>query len=303
METIIPVLSIVAMVISALAGIAVPAVLYRIYRKKGAKRLPFWIGCIVFVLFALVLERLVLMLVMKLPLWTAITGNIFLYGVVAGLFAGVFEETGRYVAFKTVLRKKLGNDKNALMYGAGHGGIEAVLLLSVPMVINTIFALQFNAGVDSVFGGISEAQTLINAPSWALLAGAVERIAAIAIHISLSVLVWFAAKNNRRFWLFPLAILLHLFVDAVAVVLSGSGVNVWAIEAAVYVLAIALVFLAIAVWKKNHAAQAEETHAGAAPAETIAELAGEAGEAAVETVEAVVETVEEAAETVTETLA
>ena len=49
----------------------------------------------------------------------------------------------------------------------------------------------------------------------------------------------------------------HLVVDAVAVILSRLGVNVWIIEGAVYVIAAGLVFLAIAVWKKNHVAQAE----------------------------------------------
>ena len=83
------------------------------------------------------------------------------------------------------------------------------------------------------------------------------RPSAVALHVSLSVLVWFAAKNNKKFWLFPLAILLHLVVDAVAVILSRLGVNVWIIEGAVYVIAAGLVFLAIAVWKKNHVAQAE----------------------------------------------
>lgn len=276
METIIPVWSIVAMLFSALVGIGVPVVLYIVYRKKGANHLPFWIGCITFVLFAFVLERLTLSVVMKTPFWTAVSGNLLLYGIVAGLFAGVFEETGRFLAFKTVLRKKRGNDQNALMYGAGHGGIEAILLLSAPMVINSIIAMQFNAGVNSPFGGVNEAQMLINTPYWMLLVGAIERIAAITIHISLSVLVWFAAKNGKRFWLFPLAILLHLFVDAVAVILSGAGLSVWIIEGAVYVIAIALVFLAIAVWKKNHTAQAEETPAAQTIAETAAETEAQA---------------------------
>ena len=123
METMIPGLSIAAMVFSALVGIAVPVVLYIVFRKKGANHLPFWIGCITFVLFAFVLERLTLSVVMKTPFWTAVTGNLLLYGIVAGLFAGVFEEAGRFLAFKTVLRKKRGNDQNALMYGAGHGGV------------------------------------------------------------------------------------------------------------------------------------------------------------------------------------
>ncbi|NTU77489.1 MAG: YhfC family intramembrane metalloprotease [Alphaproteobacteria bacterium] len=118
----IPTLSILAMAVSALIGIAIPAVLYVIYRKKGAKHLSFWTGAVTFVLFAFVLEQLAYFFLMKTALWTTITGNIMLYGVVGGFLAGLFEETGRFVAFKTVLRKKRGNDYNGLMYGASHGG-------------------------------------------------------------------------------------------------------------------------------------------------------------------------------------
>ena len=260
----IPTLSILAMAVSALIGIAVPVVLYVIYRKKGANHLPFWTGAVTFVLFALVLEQLAYFFFMKTALWKTITGNLMLYGLVGGLFAGVFEETGRFVAFKTVLRKKRGNDHNALMYGAGHGGVEAVILLSASMVMTIIFSLQYNAGQSSALGGLDSAQALLNTPFWMLLVGAVERIAAIAIHMALSVLVWFAAKHGKKFWLFPLAILLHLLVDAVAVILSGSGVNVWIIEGTVYLMAIAFVFLAVVVWKKNYVAQVEE-----APIEAI----------------------------------
>lgn len=264
MENLISIWSIASMALSALIGIAIPAILYVIFRKKGANHLPFWIGCITFVLFALVLEQLAYFFFMKTALWTTIVGNVWLLALVGGLFAGVFEETGRFVEFKTVLRKKRGNDVNGLMYGAGHGGVEAVILLSVSMVMNIIFSLQYNAGQNSALGGLDSAQALLNTPFWTFLVGAVERISAVAIHVALSVLVWFAAKNGKKFWLFPLAIFLHLLVDAVAVVLSRSGVNVWIIEGAVYVLAIAFVLLAIAVWKKNHAAAVEE-----APTEAI----------------------------------
>ncbi len=258
MENLISTWSIASMALSALIGIAIPAILYVIFRKKGANHLPFWIGCITFVLFALVLEQVMYLFLMKTPLWATISGNVWLFGIVGGFFAGLFEETGRFLAFKTVLRKKRGNDGNALMYGAGHGGIEAVILLSVTMIINAVFALQYNAGTPSVLGTVTTAQQMINTPSWYFLVGAVERIAAVTIHVSLSVLVWFAAKNSKRLWFYPLAILLHLIVDAVAVILNGLGVNVWIIEGAVYVLAIAFVLLAILVWKKNHVTEPEK---------------------------------------------
>ncbi len=253
MQSTIPMLTIVFMAISALIGIAIPAALYVFFRKKKkANHLPFWVGCITFVLFAFVLERLAYSFLMKTPVWTVITGNIWLYGLVGGFFAGLFEESGRYLAFKTVLRKKRGNDANGLMYGAGHGGIEAVILLTGSMVVNVIFSLQYNAGIPSMLGTASAGQQLISTPSWMFLVGSVERLSAVLIHVSLSVLVWFAAKNNKRFWLFPLAILLHLIVDAVAGILSGFAVNVWIIEGAVYVITALLIVIAIVVWKKNH---------------------------------------------------
>lgn len=271
MESTISILSIVCMAISALVGVAIPAVLYVLFRKKGkANHLPFWIGCITFVLIALVLEQLMYSFLMKLPVWTVITGNVWLYGLVGGFFAGLFEETGRFVAFKTVLHKKRGNDANALMYGAGHGGVEAVILLSVSMVINLIFSLQYNAGIPSSLGTVSAAQQLIALPSWMFLVGAVERLCAVALHISLSVLVWFAAKNGKRFWLFPLAILLHLVVDMAAVVLNGFGVNVWIIEGVVYILTAACLLIAGVIWKKNHTAAETDLAAEEAPAEAQA---------------------------------
>ena len=218
-------------------------------------------------LFALVLEQVMYTFLMKTSFWMTISTNIWMMGIVGGFFAGLFEETGRFVAFKTILRKKRGNDANGLMYGAGHGGIEAILLLSAPMIVNVVLSLQYNAGNTAVFGTEGAVQQLIGMPTWYYLVGAVERIAAVTIHISLSVLVWFAAKNSKRFWLYPLAILLHLVVDAVAVILNGLGVNVWVIEGAVYGMAIAFVLLAILVWKKNHVAEPEQTEETPATAE------------------------------------
>ncbi|MDD4312527.1 MAG: YhfC family glutamic-type intramembrane protease [Eubacteriales bacterium] len=258
MQNTIPAMPIVMMAISALIGIAIPVVLYIIFRKKGANHLPFWTGCVTFVLFALVLEQLAYSFLMKTALWITVANNVWFYGIVGGFMAGLFEETGRFVAFKTVLRKQRGNDTNALMYGAGHGGIEAVALLSVSMIINVIFCLQYNAGVPSSLGGSAEALAIAAAPSALFLAGGVERMLAVTIHVSLSVLVWFAAKDGKKFWLYPLAILLHLVVDAVAVILKGVGMGNWLIEGAVFVITLGLVFIAIAVWKKNHVAQAPE---------------------------------------------
>ncbi|MPM11377.1 hypothetical protein SDC9_57720 [bioreactor metagenome] len=251
MEYTVPTLSIVFMMVAALAGIAIPVGLYLYFRKRhGADRMPFWIGCIIFPVFALGLEQLAYLAMKHWGFWLNVQSNIFAYGAFAGMMAGLFEETGRYFGFAVLLRKKRGKDINGLMYGAGHGGIEAVLVMSLAMVSNLVFAFSVNAGTADPSMASIAAQLAGIAPV-TFLVSIVERIGAVALHISLSVLVWFAVKNKKRFWLFPLAIVLHALVDAVAVIMSRFVSNIWLIEAAVYLLAGVCVVLAVIVYKRN----------------------------------------------------
>ncbi len=264
MNDTVPTLSIVFMAVSALMGIAIPVVLFLVFRKKyKADVLPFFIGCAVFIVFALLIEGAINSIILSSGAGEGIKSNIWLYGIYGGLMAGLFEETGRYAAFKTILKKKRGNDGNALMYGAGHGGFEALYILVFSMVSNIYIAYMLNAGMtDKLTAGVTDPaarQTLY--ATFAALAGTapavflmsiVERIAAVVLQISFSVLVWFAAKDGgRRFWFYPLALILHAFVDAAAVILSRYISNVWVVLCAVYVIAACSAGIAIGVWKKH----------------------------------------------------
>ena len=259
----VPISSVIFMGIASLFGIAIPLVLFLVLRKKyKADIMPFFIGCAVFLVFAVLLEGGANLLIFTSSLGAKIKSNLWLYAAVAGLMAGIFEETGRFVAFNTVLRKKLGNDRNALMYGAGHGGFEVIYILYIGMVSNIVIALMLNAGYyDTLSAGITDQASLAAldaqlkalsaTPPTTFLVGVVERIAAVAAHLSFSVLVFFAVKKVGKFWLFPLAIVLHALLDFVAVVLAGYKLNVWLIEGALYICAGVLVIIAIVVWSRN----------------------------------------------------
>lgn len=262
MEYSVPALSIFFMVITALIGIAIPVILFSVFRKKyKANIAPFFIGCAVFVIFALLLERFFITLLFTSGAGKTIQGSIWLYGIFGGLMAGIFEETGRLAAFKTILKKSCGNDTNALMYGAGHGGFEAFYILVFSMISNIVMAIMLNTGMeDKLISGITDEinlQTLYTTfaalaetPSANFLMGVVERIAAVALHISLSVLVWFAAKNGGKcFWLFPLALLLHSAVNAIAVIMSKFVPNVWIILAVIYAMSACCAAIALKVWR------------------------------------------------------
>ena len=79
----------------------------------------------------------------------------------------------------------------------------------------------------------------------------VERIAAITAQIALSVIVWFAASEKKsRIQLLLLAIVLHAILDAASVLAAKSGMPIIGVEIMIYILAIAFVVLARAIWKK-----------------------------------------------------
>ena len=226
--------SLLMIAFNALAGIAVPVCLAMyLVRKYKVKLSTILIGAGVFVVFALVLESIMHQIVLKGPSGPAIMGNTLWYALYGGLAAGVFEETGRFLAMKFLMKKEPSEVLPGIAYGVGHGGVEMFIIFGMTMVSNLAMALMINSGqVDSIVSQApASSANLVQAQLDALqtttagtwLIGLWERISAIIIQLSLSVLVWAAVrKGNKWFWLFPAAILLHALVDASAVLLNKS---------------------------------------------------------------------------------
>ena len=262
MENSVPVLSMVFMVLDIAAGVALPVGLLIYFRKKDCDTKAFLAGCLVMLIFAFMLEQAVHSIVFATPAGTVIKGNIWLMAIYGGLAAGIFEESGRFFAFRTILRKNQGKDMNALMYGAGHGGFEMFCILSLSMVSNLIYSVMINSGsmtaVTSTLSGNQLAQMntalsqLSSTAPWMFLVSLLERFAAVISQIAFSVIVWFAAKKGSRVvWLYPLAVILHMLLDASAVIINDRTSNVMFAEIAVYLFTALNVLIALKVWKKN----------------------------------------------------
>lgn len=258
----VPALSIVFMIITCAISFGVPIALFIYLRLvKKADIYPFFAGCTVMLLFAFILESGAHSLVLSSPAGSAIKGNIWLYAIYGGFMAGLFEETGRYLAFSFALKKYRAKNVNALMYGAGHGGFEAMAIVDLTMINNIVWSIMINSGRIAELTGsltgdqLAQAQQsiglLISTPSYQFLLGGVERLFAILLHISLSILVWFSVKWEGKLYLYPAAILIHFAVDAAAALMSGLGVNVVAIEAVVAVLTTAVAFFAWRLWRET----------------------------------------------------
>ena len=143
----VPTLSIVFMAVSCAICFLTPLALFLYLRLvKKADIYPFFAGCAVMLLFAFILESGLHSLVFSSPAGPAIRNNIWLYALYGGFMAGLFEETGRYLAFSFALKKYRAKNVNALMYGAGHGGFEAIVITGLTMVNNIIWSVMINNG-------------------------------------------------------------------------------------------------------------------------------------------------------------
>lgn len=241
----------ISMGICALTGIAVPVALaWWLVKKQKARLTTILIGAGVFIVFALLLEPILHMLVLKGLHGPAIMGNVWLYALYGGLAAGLFEETGRFLAMKYLLKKEPSKTLPAVAYGAGHGGVEMILIFGMTMISNLVLSVMINTGAAETLlatapaNALEQVQTqfeqLETTAAGSYFLGLWERVSALILQLGLSILVWTAVrKGGKWLWLFPAAILLHFLVDACAVVISKNASMAFT-EVVIFAMALAV---------------------------------------------------------------
>lgn len=176
-------------------------------------------------------------------------------GIIVGLMAGLFEETTRWAGFK-VLRRKAEKYGSALALGAGHGGIESILIAVLGVATTLVTVLFFNAGgqiakgvsTEQVQYMLAQIQQFWMTPWHLGLLSGVERVIALSTQIFLSTLVWKAVVDREFIW-WGLAVLYHMVVDALAVFLSQKGWGYWPIEGILAIFMIFNVYMIYRFWK------------------------------------------------------
>ena len=236
--------AVVSLAVCAALAIIVPIVIALIWKKKKNEKIStILVGAATFLLFVIVLEKpiqnvLILPTAMGLQehgLSRFINARPVLWAFLVGLFPGVFEETGRLVAYKTVLKNRK-NRETSISYGIGHGLFEVMFVIGATFITYFVYALMINSGT---FGSVIDA-ALAKAPAQAdaiystvdqirtasfgyVAVVMYERVFAVLYHIGASVLVFYACKDKKKFWLYPLAIVIHTILDGM-LGLSMAGV-------------------------------------------------------------------------------
>lgn len=218
--------SILAMVITLLICFGVPAALFLyMYQKERIHIVAVLVGALVFLVSQVFIRIPILGVLSNMNWYQRMAANLFIFALFLGLTAGIFEEVGRYLGFRFLLKRHL-SWKNGVAFGIGHGGIEAIVLVGLTYVNNLILSAFINLGlfdrliVPQIGREMADeiVHVLIHTPAYMYLFAGLERINAIFFHVALSLVVLMALTRNRLDFVLC-AVLLHAAVNMLAVLI------------------------------------------------------------------------------------
>jgi ABC-2 type transport system ATP-binding protein len=215
----------VAQVLLTLVG---PAILARILRRRLGVRghVVLW-GALTFIASQVVHIPLNVALIPLVPKDHAAAW--LLLPVLLGLTSGLCEEVARAVAVR-LLPSEQRTGAHGLLFGVGHGGVEAILLVGLTGLLTLIARITIaragleNLGLDEL--GLAAARAQIDAQE--AYGGALpwlaifERACAMTFHVAASLLVLRSVIERRPVFL-GLAVILHATMNTSVLLVMARG--------------------------------------------------------------------------------
>lgn len=260
--------SVPALAVTVLLMLAIPVVFFLYWRGKHKEKINIgWLiaGAVGFIVSARMLELGVhyLCILADNPVSRFINGSTWafvLYGITT---AGVFEECGRHIVIKYVMKKNRTRE-NAVLYGIGHGGIEVLAVILPSMILYLVIAILFTTGSaeealkqlkitqESAAAALPSVQAAAGFDFTLTAMNVVERLLAMLLHIGLTVIVYYGVVSEKKGFL-PLAIVLHMAMDTFPALYQRGAVPLWSVELWAALWTGVIVFIAAKLYGKMKA--------------------------------------------------
>ena len=150
------------------------------------------------------------------------TSQLIFNAVFLGVSAGIFEEGARYLVMRW-WAKDVRSWRKGVLFGAGHGGAEAIILGAITLYAFLQLVAIKNADLSKLFPANQlaiaqrQVQAYWSATWYASMLGALERFFTIPCQIAMAVMVMQVFIRKNIGWLFG-AIGYHALLDGVAVI-------------------------------------------------------------------------------------
>ena len=266
MEYTISLASVIGLAVIMLMGVLLSLGLFAVIRMRSrpkAKASPFFVGMLMAFTSGFMLLQIVHMISLSGTVGDVIVGNKWLYALYMGLSTALVEETCRLWTYRATMKKRTDNDYNALMFGAGQGGAEALWMLTLSMAANYLVAVTIYQGhSEYFFQDLTAEETektieilnqLTQKPAIEIFMMGVERIGYSLMHISLAVIVFFSA--NKKYMVmkpYVIALVTRFVFQFVATLLSQTNIHCVAFALVVCACGAGCAVVAWKVWKREH---------------------------------------------------
>ena len=254
-----------SLAVTVILMIAIPVIFFVCWRRKHKEQTKIsWLiaGMIGFIVSARVLELGVhyLCILADNPVSRFINGNTAAYVLYGITMAGVFEECGRYIVMKYIMKKDRTRE-NAVLYGIGHGGIEILAVVLPTMITSLAAAVLFSRGTteealsalkitgETAAAALPTVQAAAVFDYAAMAMNVIERLFAMLLHIGLTVIVFYGVINGKKAFLL-LAILLHMLMDTFPALYQKGAVPLWSVEVWGALWIAVVVFTAVRLYRK-----------------------------------------------------
>ena len=257
--------AVVSLTITVILMIAIPVCFFICWRRKHREQTKIsWLiaGAAGFVISARMLEVGVhyFCIVADNPVSRFINGNaaaFVLYGIT---MAGIFEECGRLIILKYILKKDRTRE-NAVIYGIGHGGIEILTVFLPAMILYLAIAVMFfqgdtetalktlNITEETAAAALPSVQAAAAFDYAMMVMNVMERLLAMLIHIGLTIVVYYGVVNAKKLCL-PAAILLHMLADTFPALYQRGILPLWAVEIWIAFWTLMIMLIAAKLYKR-----------------------------------------------------
>lgn len=254
-----------SLTITVILMIAISVCFFICWRRKHKEQTKIsWLiaGAAGFVISARMLEVGVhyFCIVADNPVSRFINGNTAVFVLYGITMAGIFEECGRHIILKYILKKDRTRE-NAVIYGIGHGGTEILTVFVPAMILYLAIAVMFSQGdTENALKtlNITEETAAAALPSvqaaaafdYAMMAmNVMERLLAMLIQIGLTVIVYYGVVNAKKLCL-PAAILLHMLADTFPALYQRGILPLWAVEIWIAFWTLMMMLIAAELYKR-----------------------------------------------------
>lgn len=237
------------LILSSLICLTAPIVLVFRYKKQyDANISSFFLGMAGYFLFGMIIYQFLFALMLSfLPSITKIPWQSAFYTALLSAFTGGI---GRYIMLKYALRNRMSMG-DALMYGAGHGGLYAMAYGTSLCITNAISILLNNhfgtvssleklgfegKSLDKAVQGIKQLHEI---STYQHLFDGFTPFIILFVEVSLAVFTFVFIQNNLKA-LFPLSIVLH-FIVLLSYGFEKKGILLSPLFALLIIIAIAMI--------------------------------------------------------------